>query len=604
MEWWLAMVQSLSRVRWFAAVVVCGAALELCARAGAQAPGEQAVAIQSGVEAQRPVARLSRLAGAVTVQAEDGTSAAADAALNMPLPAGTRLLAGDNGEAEVEFIDGSVLRVTSRSDVVIERLDPESQGTSLQLGNGLFYLELRASDSGSFTVGAGEVVMAPEVNASFRVRVQDAAVEVAALSGSVSVTRVNAYTAVLASGESLKTDPKNGKRYLLADVVPPESWDSWNERLAQAAQDEEASRTTVRDGYASQQAYGWADLDAHGNWYDVPGEGQVWQPTGYDAGFDPYGNGSWVYGSGGYAWASGYGWGWLPYRCGGWTFYQGFGWGWLPSPGCVSLGFGGGGFEGGYGGGFRIRHAPPGWRPPHRPGLTEGPVRHPTIPVHQPAQVAVAGPPTRRSGEPVRIAGVEASPLKHVGPQITPQGGSAVGSALMRDFPVRRGTHEPVIGLVSQGVVTRPGGSVEWHGHAGATGAAAGFGGNGANGRGDPLLRGQAAGDIPGVEGRVSRGNEAVGGVVVPRSSVPRVNGAPGPRLSAPAKGALPQAVPAVPRQAGPPVVPRPVAPVAMPHPVQLPPAVRVAPAAPMAAPAPHVSAAPSAPSAPAATHK
>ena len=39
----------------------------------------------------------------------------------------------------------------------------------------------------------------------------------------------------------------------------------------------------------------WNDLDANGNWYDVPGQGYVWSP--YDAsnpGWDPYGNGNWV----------------------------------------------------------------------------------------------------------------------------------------------------------------------------------------------------------------------------------------------------------------------------------------------------------------------
>ncbi len=417
--------------------------------------------------AQLPVARLSRLAGSATVQAEDGTTAAIDAALNMPLPAGERLSTSDNGEAEVEFTDGSVLRMTPRSETGIERIDPESHATSLQLGNGLFYLELRSSDRSVYAVSAADLQIAPEQNASFRLHVQDGQVEAAVLTGSISVTRSNAYTVVLQAGESLRTDPKNGRRYLLLDSIKPETWDSWNERLAQAAQDEEAARTTVRDGYAGDQAYGWADLDANGTWYSVPGEGEIWQPTLADASFDPYGSGAWVYGPGGYAWASGYGWGWLPYRCGAWSFYQGFGWGWSPASGCLSYGFGGG-----YGGdgGYRVHYPRGGWRPPQRP-VSVGDVqdrgrRHPTVPVvGSPLQVGGVILGNRgRSGEPVRVAGVLATPVKRLGPLNANQGsgrdtgsGSAVGSSLLRDFPVRPGTHDPVLGVRSEGLAGSPG---------------------------------------------------------------------------------------------------------------------------------------------------
>ncbi len=418
--------------------------------------------------AQLPVARLSRLAGSATVQAEDGTNASIDAALNMPLPAGERLSTSDNGEAEVEFTDGSVLRMTPRSDAGIERLDPESHANSLQVGNGLFYLELRSSDRSSYVVTAAELQIAPEANASFRLRVQDGQVEAAVLTGSISVTRSNAYTVVLQAGESLRTDPKNGRRYLLLDTVKPETWDSWNERQAQAAEDEQAARTTVRDSYAGDQAYGWADLDANGNWYSVPGVGEIWQPTLADASFDPYGSGAWVYGPGGYAWASGYGWGWLPYRCGAWSFYQGFGWGWSPASGCLSFGFGGG--YGG-GGGYRVHFPRSGWHPPQRP-VSVGDVggrgrRHPTIPVVG-TTLNVGGiilGNHGRTGEPVRVAGVLATPVKRVGLVSTQQGGardaartgSAVGSSLLRDFPVRPGTHEPVVGVRSEGLVAGPG---------------------------------------------------------------------------------------------------------------------------------------------------
>jgi hypothetical protein len=71
----------------------------------------------------------------------------------------------------------------------------------------------------------------------------------------------------------------------------------------------------------------WNDLDANGNWYDVPGQGYIWSP--YQAsspGWDPYGCGHFVYTPRyGYIWVSCENWGYLPYSCGMWNYYDSFG---------------------------------------------------------------------------------------------------------------------------------------------------------------------------------------------------------------------------------------------------------------------------------------
>ena len=111
----------------------------------------------------------------------------------------------------------------------------------------------------------------------------------------------------------------------------------------------------------------------------MPDQGQVWQP--YDAsdpGFDPYGDGEWVwYPGAGYVWASGYSWGWTPYRCGTWSYYNSFGWGWVPGAGCGGLGWGfaGGGFL------VNVGFVPRGYRPIRVPVAPPRPV-HPIMPVH------------------------------------------------------------------------------------------------------------------------------------------------------------------------------------------------------------------------------
>lgn len=449
-------------------LLICLAALAISVVPPRSAPAQNTTA-------QQPVARLSHLSGSVQIQQEDMTEPPFDAALNMSIVQGERILTSENGEAEVEFADGSVLRITPNSAASVDRLTESAGATEMQLGNGLFYLELRSSDRASYVVYAVDETLAPEENASFRVRVNNGQVETGVLRGSISVTRQSSYTADLKSGESMRSDPKNDRRYLLSDTIPEESWDSWNERLSQEALDEEAARTPVRDSYATDQGYGWADLDASGSWYDVPGEGQIWQPSGLDTSFDPYGYGNWVYGSGGYSWASAYSWGWLPYRCGSWGYYNSFGWGWIPTSGCRNFGYGGGGGNGF----FPVRHPPGGWSPPHRP-IDRQPDgvrirRHPTLPIRLLPTDQVAGRSQQTlAGGTVRVGNVIATPIRRVGHVETPHGQSAVGSALLRDFPVRSGTREPNLGRVVDLPAVIPGRPAEWRGVTPASGPATG----------------------------------------------------------------------------------------------------------------------------------
>ncbi len=453
-----------------------------------RATPQQMTPQQRAVAQARPVARLSHLAGTVQILTDGSPDSAVQAALNMPLLQGERILAGEHGEAEIEFPDGSVLRMTPNSSALLEQLATDNGATEIGLGDGLFYLELRASERSSYAVTAGETALLPQQNSSFRVRVTAGQVEAAVLSGLVSVTRTDAYTADLQAGESLRSDPRNAKRYLLADTVSPESWDNWNEGLAQAALDQQNARTSVRDNYAGDQGYGWSDLDANGSWYNVPGEGQVWQPSAVAADFDPYANGSWVDGGSGYVWASGYGWGWLPYRCGTWGYYGGFGWGWIPTAGCRNFaGWYGGGFGDGYGYGYNggvwnypVRHAPPGWRGPKYPldqtsnGLRIH--RLATIPVETKSPGRPADGHAARGGEPVRISGVMVTPLRPVAHPYTSRGQSAVGSTFARDFPVQTGTHAALLGRVTTVPAAVPGRPAEWHAAAPAASLPAGNG--------------------------------------------------------------------------------------------------------------------------------
>lgn len=413
-------------------------------------------------------ARLAYFQGEVTVRRAE--RAGGDPALpNMPLGEGARLSTGVDGQAEIEFEDGSLLRVTPQSSVLLSRLRSDAGGgfeTQVSLLHGLMYAELRATTRYAYRIEAGIDTVTPLANATIRITLDQPPAEVAVLDGMAHVEQAaGGYRVDVGKGEALQGEAAVGGRYFLTQRIEHNSWDDWNEEREQAAADQLAARTTARDGFAGDQGYGWSDLDANGTWFDA-GQGPVWQP--FDAtvsGFDPYGYGSWVYTTGpGYVWSSGYAWGWTPFRCGSWSYWQDFGWGWVPAGGCGVGGFGYGGYGGGayggggYGGGgngggggrrvsrINLNNVPPGYNRP-LPPVVDGTIRvHPIIPVR-------TGAPPRgervKAFEARQIAGTTALPLRTLGSGYTSRGGNAVGSSLRRDFPVDRATQQPVMGALT-----------------------------------------------------------------------------------------------------------------------------------------------------------
>ena len=100
------------------------------------------------------------------------------------------------------------------------------------------------------------------------------------------------------------------------------------------------AQTTVTASITYQTFYD--NLSPYGTWIDYPGYGNVWNPR-IDGDFRPYAtNGSWIYSSEGWTWASDYPWGWAPFHYGRWLYDDNYGWLWIPgydwSPAWVTWG--------------------------------------------------------------------------------------------------------------------------------------------------------------------------------------------------------------------------------------------------------------------------
>jgi hypothetical protein len=301
----------------------------------AQVPGQQtgpsSSAAQGPSQSPDSVARISFVQGDVKVMS-GGRTDFQQAIANMPLTANTTVQTGQDGQAEVEFTDGSVARLTPNSSLEAAHLGQDYM--QIQQNSGLAYYELNVGQGHPpFRVELPNAEVTPTANAIFRINL-DNVPEVAVTTGAIEVAGSGIADTTVSENQSMRFQAGNGQSYTIAQSVTPDSWDQWNHDRDQAISQEADQQTSARNQAGSANDENWNDLDAYGNWYPVAGTGNVWVPAGVSAGWDPYGYGYWGFypGVGGYTWISGYPWGWLPYHCGLWSYYS-FGWGWMPG-GC------------------------------------------------------------------------------------------------------------------------------------------------------------------------------------------------------------------------------------------------------------------------------
>ncbi len=402
--------------RWLARC--SGLALVVLLMLTAGAAAQEDLSGQPGQDAR--AVRLSYVSGQVQV-AQGQQAITSKAVANMPLFQGYRITTGQDGQAEVQFEDGSVARIAPDSGLTLATL--RGQGANGQaeivLDGGLGYFELQGGDqAGQIDVRFGETDVTTAGFTVMRIDMDTPPGALAVFSGNAHMVRGNALTVDLHGGEAVTLNSNDPGNYALSNSIETNSWDQWNSDRDQALQADAANQTKATDSFVNSQNPAWNDLNANGNWYDLPGQGYVWSPfAAAYSGWDPYGCGQWMWMPGwGYSWVSCYTWGFMPYSCGMWNYYSSFGWGWSPGiSGCSP--WWGGGYGGGYVGyyGPNIGNAPSGYHPVIRPPKVIHPPRgrfpRPVV-VDRVPEGRHPGRRLRPVDAPVTIAGHRVQPLK------------------------------------------------------------------------------------------------------------------------------------------------------------------------------------------------
>lgn len=273
---------------------------------------------------QARIVRLSDVQGSVQIDKNAGLGLER-AFVNLPITQGVQLRTGKDGRAEVEFEDGSSMRLTPNTTLEFTRLGLSDSGqriSQVSLTAGMAYVNWLGKDD--LAMNFAHEKLALDHSAHFRMDVSDQLANVAVFKGDVNVEGP-AGNLTVEKNKSATFNSADEDKYTLAKRIPEEPLDSWDKESISY------HNQYAKNKMSSPYGYGLSDLNYYGAFSNVPGYGMMWQPYFTGVGWDPFMDGAWGFYPGfGYMFASAYPWGWMPYRYGNWAFVPGFGWGWQP----------------------------------------------------------------------------------------------------------------------------------------------------------------------------------------------------------------------------------------------------------------------------------
>jgi hypothetical protein len=276
-------------------------------------------------DSQARIVRLSDVQGRVQIDKNSGLGFE-NAFLNLPVTQGAQLKTLANGRAEIEFEDGSTMRLAPNSLITFSTLGVSDAGKHVSvadLAEGMAYVNWLGKSGDQLTLNFSRESTVLDHAAHIRVNTSAQAANLAVFKGNLLVDGPSGKVTI----EKKKTanfDVASDDKSTIANNIVAAPLDAWDSESI-AYHDQYAKNNS------SPYGYGTSDLNYYGNYMSVPGYGMMWQPFFTGIGWDPFMDGAWSWYPGyGYMFVSAYPWGWMPYRYGNWMFVPGFGWMWQP----------------------------------------------------------------------------------------------------------------------------------------------------------------------------------------------------------------------------------------------------------------------------------
>jgi hypothetical protein len=279
----------------------------------------------AAADSQARIVRLSDVQGSVQIDKNSGLGFE-NAFANLPVTQGTQLRTRENGRAEIEFEDGSTLRVTPNTTVEFSTLGLSDAGKRISvvdLVNGRAYVNWLGKSGDEFTVNFSQEKVVLTQAAHFRVASSSSVAEVANFKSDLEVAGPSG-TVKVDKKKMVSFDVNDNDKSTVAKNLEEDPYDQWDKESVEYHEQYAKNNSTP-------YGYGYSDLGYYGGYSNLPGYGTLWQPYFASVGWNPFMDGAWAWYPGmGYMWASAYPWGWMPFYYGNWMFVPGYGWGWQP----------------------------------------------------------------------------------------------------------------------------------------------------------------------------------------------------------------------------------------------------------------------------------
>ncbi len=237
------------------------------------------------------IVRISDVEGQVQF---DGGNGYESATVNVPLTEGVRLATRGDGWAEIQFEDGSTLRMAPESEIVFSELRFSDEGatlTNINLVQGEAEFEIAYQEQGTFQVNALQKSILLHQSARFRVRTDNSnPLELVVWQGEVGIRDSDSGNEVsVLNNETFVLDPSDASLYDLEKGAAEDGLDQWSLQRDDYLSKEARNGGQVQSPYN----YGVSDLDSEGQYYDVADYGYMWRPNGVGVDWDPFSNGYW-----------------------------------------------------------------------------------------------------------------------------------------------------------------------------------------------------------------------------------------------------------------------------------------------------------------------
>ena len=274
------------------------------------------------------VVRLSFIEGKAAIRVP-GSDQWTEATVNTPIQEGFSVSTDEKSFAEVQFENGSTVRLGAVSIIDFTQLALTPQGghiNHMALEQGYATFDVSPARHDEYVLGVAGVNVTAEGKSEFRADAGDERMRLEVFSGSVRAADAS-HTETLGQNHALVRDNDAAASFQISDKIEQDDWDKWVRGRSQQ------STLAMKDAAITPPSgpmYGWDDLDVYGEWSYFPGYGNAWAP--YEpAGWSPYSAGMWgSYPGMGYTWISAEPWGWLPFHYGFWNFDAQMGWFWMP----------------------------------------------------------------------------------------------------------------------------------------------------------------------------------------------------------------------------------------------------------------------------------